>query len=67
MPLDDVDADVQAELGAHIDDRTHVGHRLGADECAVRLQQRPEREDAQVIEAEFGQAREVAAHVIEVQ
>ncbi|GLP63646.1 hypothetical protein TUSST3_02670 [Streptomyces sp. TUS-ST3] len=52
MALYAVHHDVEARLGRQVDQLRQLVHRGGADQRAVGLEQRPQVEDPDVVEAE---------------
>ena len=67
MALQQVYGDVEARFPDHVGHSQDVGDRSGADEGAIGLQRRPQREDPQVIESELGEGLHVLADLPEVQ
>jgi hypothetical protein len=63
MALDAVHEDVETGLGRQVDEVCQLVDGGGADERAVGLQERPEVEDPDVVEAEPGYLLQVLAGV----
>ena len=63
MALHSVHEDVETGLGRQVDELDQLVDGRGSDQCAVGLQERPEVEDADVVEAERGYLGEVLAGV----
>lgn len=61
MALHAVHQDVEARLGRQIDQLCQLVHGRGADQRAVGLQERPEVEDPDVVEAEPGHLCQILA------
>ena len=67
MALHAVHHDVEARLGRQVDELCQLLDGGGADEGAVGLEQRPEVEDPDVVEAEPRDLGEVLAGVLRVE
>ncbi|MDH6218632.1 hypothetical protein M2283_005966 [Streptomyces pseudovenezuelae] len=61
MPLHAVHHDVEARLAREVDEVRQLVDGRGADQRAVGLEQRPQVEDADVVEAEGGDLGQVLA------
>ena len=66
VSLDYVHGDVQTRRGGDLSHPTDVREGLLAHQSAVGLEDRPEREDAHVVQAQTGEGLEVAAHLVPV-
>ncbi|GGM95524.1 hypothetical protein [Streptomyces fuscichromogenes] len=66
MALDAVHEDVKAELGRQIHQLHQLLHGGGADQMAVGLEQRPQVEDTDVVEAQSGDLGQVRADVVRI-
>jgi hypothetical protein len=67
MALHAVHEDVETGLGGQVDQVRQLVDGGGADECAVGLEERPEVEDPDVVEAERGDLVQVLAGVLRVE
>jgi hypothetical protein len=67
MPLHAVHHDVETGLGRKVDEAYQLVDGGRADEGAVGLEQRPEVEDADVVQAEAGYLGQVLAGVVRVE
>jgi hypothetical protein len=61
MALDAVHKDVQTALGRQVDQPDELVHRGDADQRAVGLEQGPQVEDPDVVQAQSGDLRQVLA------
>jgi hypothetical protein len=61
MALDAVHEDVQTALGRQVDQPDELVHRTGADQRAVGLEQGPQVEDPDVVQAQSGDLRQILA------
>ena len=67
MPLQSVHVDVETALGRGVGEFDELLDGARADQRAVGLEERPEREDPDVVEAEAGDRVQVGAYGVEIE
>lgn len=67
MPLQPVDGDVEPALGGGVGERDELLHRARPDQRPVRMEHRPQREHADVVQPERGDRVEIGPDLVQVE